>query len=1478
MITQPEGGLFLLKSCLEKRGLNGNDFILSLTAHLPEMKSKKGQEKGINRLPKAVNQDLLKLEEARQRLKTEVSLEKVRAVAMKMKEPADMLKICKIISLQLSSLGVQEIRNVQTAILDEPKGAYMNYEYYAKHNKTLVTETSYTNNLTHKAFALKMLKGKGEFFAAHIKGRKLKDWIAYQKTTNVFIDDYLKKASSLNYYWHSLGPVALGISTYQPLSEEALGLFQRFLKVFELAYRRYLDIEIAGAQAREAKIQLALEKVRARTMAMQNSQELKEVITEVIRQLKGLGFDIDLANFNYLSSPGEWVMWLATPERTYPELLRIPAIRHPLFDRPIEALSKGLSFMSDVLTKKEYNSARKHFYKNSRLSEFDDERRKKETASGKGLARSIVFLKQIALTISNFKAKPYTQEQNAVLQRFAKVFEQTYTRFLDLQKAESQAREAEVQLALERVRARTMAMQKSGELPEAANLLFHQVQSLGMPAWSAGYCIWNKDKSAVTLWMSTEGALQPPFTAPTTEDELFIEMRKGHQPGKPLHIVEMGGKKLVKHYRYMRTLPVVGEILDGVISAGHSLPTLQFMHYAYFSSGFLLFITHEPVPAAHGIFIRFANVFDQTYTRFLDLQTAEAQARAAQIEVAVERVRAKALAMYKSGEIMGVAVTMRNELEALNMPGFDAVTITLRQDDGSIRLWDNTSAKTNEEGVWENTEFLFRLEENNPDLYLNKIWGFKEKYCLVEQAEKDLLITIEWVSRFDTALAEVVSKHYKEKGIKQAWHPAVQLSHGRLNLDFYIIAPQPEIKTILLKMGAAFDLAYKRFLDLQKAEAQAREAKIEAALERVRSRSMGMQRSDELMDVVESIFVALSQLGYNPVDCTIFTFDHESGKLDCWSSLPTTEGISAFNYSLPFMDHPMLNSVFRGHRENASSLIYHLAGEEKESYDHLFFEVVKIPEMEAILRSIKEIYANFIFMTRGAVVAFAAQPMQEPDITLLQRFSKVVDLSYTRFLDLHKAEAQAREAIQRASVDRVRAEIASMRTTHDLEKIIPLIWNELTTLKVPFVRCGVFIIDEVQEQIQTLLSTPEGKSIASFQLPFEDTEPFPLLLPHWQRREIYKEHWDDAAFIRSTQIMMRRGAIFSQEQYSSGHRIIDLHLHFIPFLQGMLYVGSEVSLTDDEIQLTQNLADAFSTAYARYEDFNKLEAANNKIEKTLVDLRQTQSQLVQSEKMASLGELTAGIAHEIQNPLNFVNNFSEVSNELIQELKTELATGNREQATEIANNISQNLSKINHHGKRADDIVKSMLQHSRTRSGHKESTDINALCNEYLRLSYHGYRAQDKSFNARFENDLDSTLPKINVVPQDIGRVLLNLINNAFYAVNEKHKVSHPGSVEGRLVEIDHVYDPTVTVYTKNFGDKIEISVKDNGHGIPDNIKDKIFQPFFTTKPAGQGTGLGLSLAYDIVTKGHGGTLEVISTEGVGSEFIITLPFNTNGK
>jgi two-component system, NtrC family, sensor kinase len=313
----------------------------------------------------------------------------------------------------------------------------------------------------------------------------------------------------------------------------------------------------------------------------------------------------------------------------------------------------------------------------------------------------------------------------------------------------------------------------------------------------------------------------------------------------------------------------------------------------------------------------------------------------------------------------------------------------------------------------------------------------------------------------------------------------------------------------------------------------------------------------------------------------------------------------------------------------------------------------------------------------------------------------------------------------------------------------------------------------------------------------------------------------------------------------------------ISTLLGLDFSNTNRNLIKNLLEVNRLSAENHQILATQNETLEKL------VEERTVELKASQNQLIQKEKLASLGELTAGIAHEIQNPLNFVNNFSELSVDLLKDLKDELKRPDKDETyiDELFDDLSSNQEKINHHGKRASSIVKGMLEHSRASTGVKELTDINKLADEYLRLAYHGLRAKDKDFNADFKTDFDESLPKIEVIPQDIGRVLLNLINNAFWAVNHR-----------KLHSSDEIYTPSVLVTTKQLENAIEIRVKDNGTGMPESVKTKVFQPFFTTKPTGEGTGLGLSLAYDIVTKGHGGALEVVSTEGVGTEFIILLP------
>jgi len=1026
----------------------------------------------------------------------------------------------------------------------------------------------------------------------------------------------------------------------------------------EAVKRRTTELEQTN---RELEIEAALERVRSRSMAMHKSEELAELSLELVKQVQALGVATWFCAFNiYDDDPKGSLEWGSNGQGTFPKY-RTP--REGIFLRYYEAGKRGETLLINEIGEDECPA---HYEYLCTLPGVGEQLLKMKDNGIPFPTSQIDHVAYFKYGYVLFITYEPTPESHEIFIRFAKVFEQTYTRFLDLKKAEAQAWEAQIEVALEKIRSRTMAMQHSDELPEAANLLFLEVQALGIPAWSAGYCIWEtEDMKTASCSMSSESELQKSFSLPTIgEGYNFYDPAN---KGESFYVKELGGKALEKHYEFMRTLPKVGDILDNLLNAGLSLPTFQIFHIVFFTHGYLMFITYEPVPEAHGIFKRFGNVFEQTYTRFLDLKKAEAQAREAQIEGALERVRSKTMAMHNSRDLEDIVISLFEEVMNLGL-------------DKSIRCGI---------GILEGHEGM------------------------------------------------------ETRSVNKSSDGTLKLRTGMLNMT------------------------------------------------------------------IHPMLVGLKKAWKN--GSTEYSYDYTAKDVRKYYEALNNEPEYPFNANLEVL-----------------------------------------PEQE---------FHRSFFYSSGILFAFSENPISEESSKVLARFATVFGQTYRRFLDLQEAEDRAKDAVKQASLDRVRGQIASMRSTQDLERITPLVWNELTTLGIPFIRCGVFIIDESDKTVQAFLSAPDGHSLGAMRIPFDADKDTAASVAHWKKNEVYKTHWDKSQFLEFMQLMIDLGQVSNEKEYQGAEQPPDsLHLHFVPFTQGMLYVGNEESLEEDQIELVQSLADSFAIAYARYEDFVRLEKAKKQVENTLEELKSTQNQLVQSEKMASLGELTAGIAHEIQNPLNFVNNFSEVSVELLEELQEEMKKGDMEEVNALIEDIQQNLGKINHHGQRADGIVKGMLQHSRAGSGEKELTDLNVLADEYLRLAYHGLRAKDKTFNAIIETHFDEGLGKVNVVPQDIGRVILNLITNAFYVVKEKGEQQPEG------------YEPSVTVTTIKKNDKVLLRVKDNGNGIPNKIKDKIFQPFFTTKPTGEGTGLGLSMSYDIVTKGHGGELQVETKEGQGTEFTIELP------
>ena len=1287
---------------LMKETKNGWRFIYQHFS-APDTKAQEGETLGTEQITKenqelrdAIKRRTVELENKTRALEIEASLERVRTVAMGMYKPDDMLDICRIISQQLALLNVKEIRNVQTAIIYEAKGSYLNFEYYAKHEKTFITDVDFKLHPTQFEFVNRMLKGPEEFFSKHFTGKEVQNWYTYQQTTNQFADSYLATATSLNYYWYSMGPVALGISTYVPLTEEDIVLFKRFRNVFELAYRRFMDIEQAAAQAREAQIELALERVRARTMAMQYSDELQDAAILLFQQVKTLGVETGSCGFNIWTQDGKAAtVWMSSAEGKLQTPFTLPHTESAIYKQAYEAMKKGENFLVKEVDGKNLKKHFDYLLTIPGIGEVIKKLRETGYSFPEKMVYHFAFFNQGYLSFHLQEHRPSTHD---IFKRFAKVFEQTYTRFLDLQKAEAQAREAQIELGLERVRARTMAMQKSEELNEVATILFNQLRSLGGHLWTCAIVLCKQNSDEDEFRTAFEGGLQPSVFVSNNEDVMHIKMYEGWKNHLELFSMSKEGEELKEHYAYMMTVPSIKPTFEKMLASGINFPLWQKWHAAYFNAGYLLIITTEPYKEEH-IFVRFAKVFDQAYTRFLDLQKAEAQAREAQIEAALERVRSKTMAMHNSREVGETVAAMFEELVKLGVDKSIRCGIGILNDTRYMEVW---TASTNKNG--ETTLDIGLLDMTIHPLLAGakEAWKNKKTDFTYELLGEDLRNYFKAINAAPDYPVQVDLETLPDK----IMHTDFFFSEGLL-FAFSPTSIPEERAQVLKRFAGVFGQTYRRYLDLKNAEAQVREAQIETALEKVRSRTLAMQKSDELAETASVLFQQLITLGIEPNRLYITIIHSESDEADFW--ITNEDGSKLTDaYSANLGENNTFQKMYDGWKKQLQHLVIDMQGEELQNYFH-YLQSRNVP-FKGGLEQTRRVQ-HLAYFSKGFIGMASPDEQPAETLQLLERFAAVFNLTFTRFNDLKIAEAHALQAEQ---------------------------------------------------------------------------------------------------------------------------------------------------------------------------DLVAIKEAKQKAEEALTELQVTQKQLIQSEKMASLGELTAGIAHEIQNPLNFVNNFSEVSKELLDEMKEAIEKGDTEDAKEIMNAVIRNLEKINHHGKRADGIVKGMLQHSRSSSGQQEATDINALADEYLRLSYHGLRAKDKSFNATLKTDFDSSIGLINIIPQDMGRVILNLITNAFYACTERSRsvVNEKAKAEGgkqntSASSAGQPYEPTVEVSTKKVKDKVEVMVKDNGNGIPQKLLDKIFQPFFTTKPTGEGTGLGLSLSYDIV-KAHGGEIKVNTKENEGTTFIIQLLINTN--
>jgi hypothetical protein len=1149
------------------------------------------------------------VEAQKRELEIEASLERVRTVAMSMNKTDELLRICEVSFNELKNLGFNNLRNSIIHIFYDDRKIFTDYDY-SDFSGGEITNVDYKSHPVVENYLKQIKSAKDAFVEIEIGEKQLNDWKEFRKKIGDYDDPRLDNIKSLYYYFHSIGSGTIGISNFSQLTEDQVVILKRFRNVFDLAYHRYTDIKQAEAQTREAEIQLALERVRSRAMAMHKPEDISDTVNVFFKELKALGLvPIRCGVCEVHEKTRSWTAAITNATQqgdSYEIFGDVKQLGHTVLENMFKhwELQKEYYPVLKGAELKEYNQFLK-----TQLDVQDYHENTTHYGNYFYFKEGFVFA---------WTEVELSEEVLDIFRRSTSVLSLTYRRYMDLKEAEAQAREAQIEAALEKVRARTMAMQSSDELAETAYVLYQQFGLLGEGLEQLTIGIIDETQMVMEFWLTLGGnQVNRLFRAPIEEPIALKKSYLAWKEKKRSLVIDISGDELKAYYNFFKSLPDYKEYNE--FRNSQSTEQRRVIHYAFFSKGFLALASNEPKPVETiQLLERFAGVFDGTYTRFFDLKNAEAQAREAQIEAALERVRSRSMAMHHTSELQDVINTVHQQFKILDIAITGGAFIAVNEENkNEIACW----------GAGGTADYVERVQIPffNQPIYTRLIEGiqkgsefFTEEFSYEEKIEffNHLFKHPPYSDASPKRKKEVLSRqggYTRSCAVSKYTSVFIINHHGRKFSE--------DENNILMRFGKVFEQTYTRFLDLKQAEEQAKEAQIEAALERVRSRTMGMQKSEELKEVIQVVYEQFVHLNIF-IEHTGFIMDYKArDDMRIW--LADQNGAPS-QVTIPYFDSPHWNSFNDAKEKGLDLFTNKLNFEEKNRfYKKLFKFIPGLPE-EA-----KKHYFSCPGLAISTVLLenvglyienFSGIPYSDEENNTLLRFGKVFQQTYTRFLDLQKAESQARESQIEVALERVRSKTMAMHNSQEVGATVVTLFDEVIKLGLDkSIRCGIGIL-EGTEGMETWSATSYPNGEVDLKMGLLDMTIHPMLIGLKKAWKIGEKSY---SYDYSKNDLIKYYSALNNEPEYPFHIDLDtlpeqeFHNSFF-FSEGILFAFTSNPISEEASKVLNRFASVFGQTYRRYLDLQNAEAQAReaRIEAALERVRAKAMAMHSSEDLA----------------------------------------------------------------------------------------------------------------------------------------------------------------------------------------------------------------------------------------------------------------------